>query len=73
MFAPRDTPVAIRERFFGEIRKPIEIPAVTSVLAEQGRELAVNGLQALAEFQRSEIAKWQNVILHLRESGIVLE
>jgi tripartite-type tricarboxylate transporter receptor subunit TctC len=73
MFAPKDTPVAIRERFLGEVRKAIEIPAVTSVLAAQGQELAVNGPQALAEFQRSEIAKWQKVIAHLRESGVVLE
>jgi tripartite-type tricarboxylate transporter receptor subunit TctC len=73
MFAPRHTPVAIRERLFGEVRKAIEIPAVTSVLADQGQELAVNGLQALAEFQRSEIAKWRKVIAHLRESGIILE
>jgi tripartite-type tricarboxylate transporter receptor subunit TctC len=73
MFAPRDTPGPIRERFFGEIRKAAQIPSVASILAVEGQELAVNGPQALAEFQRSEIAKWQKVIGQLRESGIVLE
>jgi len=29
---------------------------------------ALNGPQALAEFQRMETAKWQKVIDHLRES-----
>jgi hypothetical protein len=51
----------------------LQIPSVASVLAQEGQELAVNGPQALAEFQRTEIAKWQKVIGHLRESGIVLE
>lgn len=73
IFAPKDTPVATRERLFSEVRKATEIPAVASVLADQGQELAVNGPQALAKFQRSEIAKWQKVIAHLRESGIILE
>jgi tripartite-type tricarboxylate transporter receptor subunit TctC len=73
MFAPRATPAAIRERLFGEVRKAVEIPSVASALAEQGQELAVNGPQALAEFQRTEIAKWHKIIVHLRESGIVLE
>jgi tripartite-type tricarboxylate transporter receptor subunit TctC len=73
MFAPRATPGAIRERLFGEFRKAAEIPSVAAVLAQEGQELAVNGPQALAEFQRTEIAKWGKIILHLRESGIVLE
>lgn len=73
MFAPRSTPRAIRERLFSEVRKAVEIPGVASVLAQEGQELAVNGPQALAEFQRMEIAKWQKIILHLRESGTVLE
>jgi tripartite-type tricarboxylate transporter receptor subunit TctC len=73
MFAPRDTPAAIRERLYTELRKAVEIAAVTAVLSQEGQELAVNGPQALAEFQRTEIAKWQKVILHLRESGVVLE
>lgn len=73
IFAPKDAPVAIRERLYGEVRKAVQIPAVASLLAQEGQELAVSGPQALAEFQRSEIAKWQKVIGHLRESGAVLE
>lgn len=73
MFAPRNTPMAIRERFSGELRKAAEIPAVASALAEQGQEVAINGPQALAGFQRSETAKWRKVIDYLRESGVVLE
>jgi tripartite-type tricarboxylate transporter receptor subunit TctC len=73
LYAPRNTPQAARERLFGEVRKAVEIPAVASVLAQEGQEVAVNGAQALAEFHRMEIAKWQKIILHLRESGTILE
>ena len=73
MFAPGKTPGAIREKLYGEIRKAAEVPGVASVLAQEGQEVAVNGPQALAEFQRSETAKWQKVIGHLRESGAILE
>ena len=44
-----------------------------SVLAQEGQELAVNGPPALAEFHRTEVAKWHRIIVQLRESGIVLE
>ena len=73
MFAPRDTPVAIREKLFGEVRKAAEIPGVALVLAQEGQEIAVNGPHALAEFQRTETAKWQKVILQLRESGVIFD
>ena len=73
MFAPRGTPAAIRERLFNEVRKAAEIPSVASVLAQEGQEIAVNGPQALAEFQRSETAKWQKVIGQLRESGVIFD
>ena len=73
MFAPRGTPAAVRERLFGEVRKAAEIQSVASVLAQEGQEIAVNGPQALAEFQRSETAKWQKVIGQLRESGVVFD
>jgi tripartite-type tricarboxylate transporter receptor subunit TctC len=73
LFAPKDTPAAVRERVVSEVRKAAQIPNVASVLTQEGQEIAVNGPQALAEFQRSEIAKWKKVIGLLRESGIVLE
>jgi len=43
---------------------------VRAPLAQEGAEMAVNGPQALAEFLRTDIAKWQKII---RESKIVLE
>ena len=70
---PRNTPGAIRERLFKEVRKTTETPGVTSVLAQEGQELAVNGPQALTEFHRGEVAKWHKILVHMRESGIVLE
>ena len=73
MFAPRETPAPVRERLFGEVRKAAEIQAVASVLAQEGQEIAVNGPPALAEFQRTETAKWQKVIGQLRESGVVFD
>jgi len=73
LFAPRNTPAAIAEKFFGEVRKAVEIPAVATVLAQEGMERAVNGPRALAEFHRSEIKKWQDMIRYLRETGTVLE
>jgi len=69
IFTPRNTPAAIRERLFNEVRKAMAKPEATAVLAQEGQEIAVNGPQALAEFRRAETAKWQKVIRQLRESG----
>lgn len=70
IFTPKNTPAAITEKLYIEFRKAAESPAVKGPLAQEGAELAVTGPQALAEFLRADIAKWQKVI---RESGIVLE
>jgi tripartite-type tricarboxylate transporter receptor subunit TctC len=70
VFAPRNTPPAIVERLHVEIRKAAEGPAVKAPLSQEGADLVVTGPRALAEFLRSDIAKWQKVI---REAGIVLE
>lgn len=69
IFTPRNTPAAIREKLFNEVRKAMDKPGTTSILAQEGQELAVNGPQALAEFRRTETAKWQKIIRQLRESG----
>jgi hypothetical protein len=42
---------------------------VTAILDQEGQLLAVNGPQALAEFRRTETAKWRKIISQLRESG----
>jgi tripartite-type tricarboxylate transporter receptor subunit TctC len=70
IFAPKKTSTAITDKLFGEIRKAAESPSVKAPLAQEGAELAVNGPQALAEFVRTDMAKWQKVI---RQSKLVLE
>jgi tripartite-type tricarboxylate transporter receptor subunit TctC len=69
IFTPRNTPGAIRERFYKEVRKAVDKPSVTAILDQEGQLLAVNGPQALAEFRRTETAKWRKIIFQLRESG----
>ncbi len=50
IFAPRNTPMGIRERLFKEVRKAVDNPGATAVLAQEGQQLAVNGPQALPSF-----------------------
>jgi tripartite-type tricarboxylate transporter receptor subunit TctC len=69
IFTPRNTPGAIREKLYNEVRKAVDKPGATAVLAQEGQLLAVNGPQALAEFRRTETAKWRKIISQLRESG----
>ena len=69
IFTPRNTPGAVRERLFKEVRMAMDKPGTTAVLDQEGQVLAVNGPQALAEFRRTETAKWQKIIAQLRESG----
>jgi tripartite-type tricarboxylate transporter receptor subunit TctC len=73
MFAPKNTPAAIVDRLFNEIRKAADSTSVKSILAQEGLEPAVNGPRALADFHRADIARWQKVIRDLRESNIALE
>jgi len=73
LFAPRNTPTAIAERIFNEVRMAAENPAVKTTLVQEGMEQAINGPRALADFLRLEIAKWEQIIRHLRETGVVLE
>jgi len=70
MFAPRNTPDAITDRLYGEIRKAADGPAVKAPLAQEGAELTVAGPRALAEFLRADITKWQKVI---HEANMILE
>ena len=71
IFTPRNTPGAIREKLFNEVRKAVDKPSVTAVLDQEGQLLAVNGPQALAEFRRTETVKWRKVISQLRETGAI--
>ena len=71
IFTPRNTPGAIRERFYKEVRKAVDKPSVTAILDQEGQLLAVNGPQALAEFRRTETAKWRKIISQLYEAGAI--
>ena len=73
IFTPRNTPGAIREKFYKEVRKAVDKPGTTAILDQEGQLLAVDGPKALDEFRRTETAKWRKIISQLRESGIVLE
>jgi tripartite-type tricarboxylate transporter receptor subunit TctC len=70
IFGPRGMPAAVVERLFSEFAKAADNPSVKAPLAQEGAELTVNGPQALTEFLRADIAKWQKVI---REARIDLE
>ncbi|MGH8640763.1 MAG: Bug family tripartite tricarboxylate transporter substrate binding protein [Burkholderiales bacterium] len=69
IFTPRNTPAAVRERFYKEVRMAVDKPGATAILDQEGQLLAVNGPPALAEFRRTETAKWRKIISQLRESG----
>jgi tripartite-type tricarboxylate transporter receptor subunit TctC len=69
IYTPRNTPAAVRERFYKEVRKAVDKPGTTTILEQEGQVLAVNGPKALAEFTRSETAKWRKIIAQLREAG----
>ena len=71
IFTPKNTPEAIRERFYKEVRKAVDKPSVTAILDQEGQLLAVNGPQALAEFRRTETAKWTKIITQLHEAGAI--
>jgi tripartite-type tricarboxylate transporter receptor subunit TctC len=69
IFTPRNTPGAIRERFYQEVRKAVDKPGTMTILDQEGQLLAVNGPKALADFRNSETAKWRKVITQLRAAG----
>jgi tripartite-type tricarboxylate transporter receptor subunit TctC len=69
IFTPRNTPGAIREKFYKEVSVAMNKPGTTAILDQEGQLLAVNGPQALTEFCRMEAAKWQKIISQLRGSG----
>ena len=73
LFAPRNAPAAVAERLFSEVRAAAQSPSVAAVLAQEGMEQAIQGPRALAEFHRLEIEKWQQIILHLRRTGVIIE
>lgn len=70
IFAPTGTPAPVIEVWFRETSKALESPNVKTMLAQEAAVPAANGPQALAEFHRIDMAKWQKVA---RESNIALK
>lgn len=71
IFTPRNTPGAVRERFYKEVRMATDKPGATAILDQEGQLLAVNGPKALDEFRRTETAKWTKIISQLRAAGAI--
>ncbi|GAA0834535.1 tripartite tricarboxylate transporter substrate binding protein [Cupriavidus pauculus] len=62
IFAPAGTPAPIVNRLSTEIGKIIRQPDVRAKLASMGVEPSGIGPAELASFQKSEVAKWANLI-----------
>jgi tripartite-type tricarboxylate transporter receptor subunit TctC len=62
LFAPAGTPREIVARLHTEITKIVRLPDVTERLSAQGVEPVANTPEQLAEFVRSEIARWARVV-----------
>jgi tripartite-type tricarboxylate transporter receptor subunit TctC len=62
IFAPAGTPMPIINKLSGEIGKIIRQPDVRSKLAGMGIEPSGAGPTELGNFQKSEVAKWANLI-----------
>lgn len=70
IFARAKMPTAIVDRWSTGVRKAIDSPNVKAGFAQEGADPALSGPQALADFLRADIARWQKVV---RESNIILE
>lgn len=62
IFAPAGTPKPIVDKLSGEIGKIIRQPDVRAKLASMGVEPSGAGPAELGAFQKSEVAKWANLI-----------
>ncbi|MEQ1776387.1 MAG: tripartite tricarboxylate transporter substrate binding protein [Burkholderiales bacterium] len=69
IFTHAKAPPAIVDKWSGEVRKAIDSPNVKAGLAQEGATQAANGPQALADYLRTDILRWQKVV---REANIAL-
>lgn len=69
-YAPAGTPAVITARLDEATRKVLGMAEIRSRLNELGMEPFIAGPEQLAEFQRSEIAKWVGVV---RRAGITAD
>jgi tripartite-type tricarboxylate transporter receptor subunit TctC len=70
IFARMNTPAAIVDKWYSEVRMALGSPSVKSGLTHEGAEPAAEGPQVLAGFHRIDMAKWRKVV---RESNIVMD
>ncbi|MDQ6621314.1 MAG: tripartite tricarboxylate transporter substrate binding protein [Pseudomonadota bacterium] len=70
VFAPAGTPKPIVQRLNTEIARIMKMPDIQSRLAEMGVEPGGGPPEQLAEFQKSEIAKWAKVV---KAAGVKLD
>jgi tripartite-type tricarboxylate transporter receptor subunit TctC len=61
VFAPAGTPLAIRERFAGDMAKVLEIPDVKTRLAALGAMPAFMGAQEWEKFAREYVARMKKL------------
>ena len=62
IFAPAGTPKPIVQRLNTEIAKVLKMPDVKAKLDDLGVDPAAGPPEQLADFQKSEIAKWAKVV-----------
>jgi tripartite-type tricarboxylate transporter receptor subunit TctC len=70
VFAPANTPKDILAKWHTELARIYQLPDVQAKLKTLGLDPLLGGPDALATFQRSEIAKWQKVV---KDSGAKAE
>lgn len=70
LFAPANTPQAIVERLNEEVGKALKDPSISQPLVADGLTIVASSPARLAEFQRSEIEKYANLIksAHIKTS-----
>ena len=70
LFAPAGTPREIVARLHTEVARAVRLPDITERLLAQGVEPVANTPEQLAEFIKSEIARWARVV---KERGMRAE
>lgn len=69
-FAPKNTPMPIVEKLYGELGKAADVPSVKAALSQEGAELITTGPTALATLVRADSARWQKLA---RDSLVVID